>query len=63
MIPPLEMAGLFLAIAALLRFSAWAERWLAVPVKERTSEAMPPIAHTVYEGGGEHALRATLDPD
>jgi hypothetical protein len=28
MIPAIETAGLFLAIATVLRFSTWAERWL-----------------------------------
>jgi hypothetical protein len=62
MIPPLEIAGLFLAIAALLRFSTWAEEWLAskaVPI-ERSSEATPPIAHTFSESRDEHdAIRVT----
>jgi hypothetical protein len=48
MIPAMEIAGFFLAIGAVLRFSTWAEGWLA-PVAQETSNDTEPSATA---GGG-----------
>ena len=57
MIPALETAGFFLAIAAALRFSSWAEGWLSPnlqPIKERAPDAPSSVAS---EGYGPHIVQ------
>ena len=47
MIPAVETIGFFVAITVVLRFSSWAEGWLAgrvQPIKVRTTEAAPTSA-------------------
>lgn len=62
MIPALETAGFFLAITAALRFSTWAEGWLASsarPNKERAPDTTSLAVRDFSEPGSQHeAVRA-----
>jgi hypothetical protein len=56
MIVALETAGFFVAIAAVLHFSSWAESWLAATaghVKERAAYAEPSVVRDFPKQGTE----------
>ena len=56
MIAALETAGFFVAIAAVLHFSSWAEGWLAATagfVKERAAYAAPSVVRDFPKQGIE----------
>ena len=58
MLAALETAGFFVAIAAVLHFSSWAEGWLAQTaglVKARTAYAAPSVVGDFPKQGSEQA--------